>query len=392
MAVPHGVGEVWATMLWDLYWAMVDEYGWTANLNTGNAGNTKAIQLVTDGLKQQVCSPGFADARDAILDADVADNGGANQCLIWETFARRGLGFSAVQGSSNSVDDNTEAFDLPPSCQGIELTATSSPNPLPGGAPITYTLKAKNVSGGALSGVVLKSTLGSTLTYVAGSATCGGVYTSAQQDGDLHLQRGDRARRRTCTLQATAQASPVSSVAFEDDFEPNLSAWTATHGAGTVDWALSTAQAHSPTHSAFASDPAAVSDQYLRTTAPVAVTSGEQPVVLAQLRDGVQLRRRRRRGLHQRWLDLERRRLGGVHAERLRRGHQRRVQQPHRRTVRRSRAPARGSSRWSTSTRTPGRTSWSGSARRPTRASPPAVGTSTTWRSARSSRRPTTWS
>ena len=24
----HAFGEVWAAMLWDLYWAMVEKYGW----------------------------------------------------------------------------------------------------------------------------------------------------------------------------------------------------------------------------------------------------------------------------------------------------------------------------------------------------------------------------
>ena len=56
--------------------------------------------------------------RDAILEADMLANGGANQCLIWEAFARRGLGLSASQGSANSLNDQTEAFDVPqtPNC------------------------------------------------------------------------------------------------------------------------------------------------------------------------------------------------------------------------------------------------------------------------------------
>ena len=58
-----------------------------------------AIALVTEGLKLQPCNPGFVDGRNAILDADVALYGGANQCLIWEAFAKRGLGVSAEQGS-----------------------------------------------------------------------------------------------------------------------------------------------------------------------------------------------------------------------------------------------------------------------------------------------------
>jgi hypothetical protein len=75
------------------------------------------MQLVIDGMKLQGCSPGFIDGRDAILQADVLANDGANQCLIWEVFAKRGLGWSASQGSSASRSDQTEAFDLPPSEQ-----------------------------------------------------------------------------------------------------------------------------------------------------------------------------------------------------------------------------------------------------------------------------------
>jgi hypothetical protein len=53
------------------------------------------------------------DGRDAILLADQNLNGGANQDIIWEAFARRGLGYSASQGSSGSSTDGSEAFDVP---------------------------------------------------------------------------------------------------------------------------------------------------------------------------------------------------------------------------------------------------------------------------------------
>lgn len=117
ITVPHGVGFIWSTMLWDLTWALVDEYGFEDIENSVSGGNNIAMQLVTDGLKLQPCSPGFVDGRDAILLADQINNDGANQCLIWKVFARRGLGFSAEQGSSNIVNDGQEAFDLPTICQ-----------------------------------------------------------------------------------------------------------------------------------------------------------------------------------------------------------------------------------------------------------------------------------
>lgn len=118
MAVPHGVGFIWATMLWEMNWALIDAHGFEPNIyNTSSpAGNILAHKLVMAGMDLDPCSPGFVDGRNAILAADTALTGGANQCLIWGAFAKRGLGFSASQGSSSSATDGTAAFDLPPSC------------------------------------------------------------------------------------------------------------------------------------------------------------------------------------------------------------------------------------------------------------------------------------
>lgn len=114
VAVPHGVGSVWCTMLYDAYWDMVDKYGFNTNFyETNSGGNNKMLQLVVDGLKYQPCNPGFIDARNAILRADSIRNGGANKLLLWKAFARRGLGWSAKQGLSSSNTDGTEGYDIP---------------------------------------------------------------------------------------------------------------------------------------------------------------------------------------------------------------------------------------------------------------------------------------
>lgn len=123
---PHGVGEVWATMLWDLYWNLVDKHGFNPNVyeDWTTGGNNYAIQLVVDGMKMVPCEPGFVDARDAILAADTALTGdvaagvpGENECLIWRTFARRGLGWSAEQNNPHSKVDGIEGYDVPPRCE-----------------------------------------------------------------------------------------------------------------------------------------------------------------------------------------------------------------------------------------------------------------------------------
>jgi extracellular elastinolytic metalloproteinase len=110
-------------MLWDLYWRLVEEDGFNPDLfephTTG--GNNLALQLVVGGLALQPCSPGFVDARSAILAADVALTGGDNECRIWESFAQRGLGYSSSQGLPQSTTDGAPGFDTPPHCPAIFL-------------------------------------------------------------------------------------------------------------------------------------------------------------------------------------------------------------------------------------------------------------------------------
>jgi extracellular elastinolytic metalloproteinase len=143
LSAPHGVGFVFATMLWDMTWDLIDQYGFDPDLYNGKGGNNMAMQLVIDGLKLQPCRPGFVDGRDAILLADRINYGGANQELIWKAFARRGLGFSADQGSSILRDDQTEAFDLPAAylcTTPVSITAVPTLDVYTGGAPTTIYL------------------------------------------------------------------------------------------------------------------------------------------------------------------------------------------------------------------------------------------------------------
>ncbi|MFI6263887.1 M36 family metallopeptidase [Micromonospora sp. NPDC051006] len=119
LAAPHGIGHGWAAVLWDMTWDLVDRHGFNPNVyeawHTG--GNNLALQLVIDGLKMQGCGPGFVTGRNAIIAADAALTGGDNACTLWASFARRGLGYSAVQGTTGR-NDNAEAFDTHPSCRG----------------------------------------------------------------------------------------------------------------------------------------------------------------------------------------------------------------------------------------------------------------------------------
>ncbi|MFT7001497.1 MAG: hypothetical protein ACJAVW_002528, partial [Spirosomataceae bacterium] len=70
---PHGIGSIWATMLWDMTWEIILQdnfiaptiYDVPANI-TDYEGNIAALKLVNEGLRLQPCSPSFVQARDAI--------------------------------------------------------------------------------------------------------------------------------------------------------------------------------------------------------------------------------------------------------------------------------------------------------------------------------------
>jgi len=113
LAVPHGMGFVWCTMLWEMTWELIGIHGLDPNIYTGTGGNNIAMRLVLEGMKLTPCNPSFVDARNGILAADQALYGGANQNAIWAAFARRGLGVNASSGTAASRTDQTEAYNTP---------------------------------------------------------------------------------------------------------------------------------------------------------------------------------------------------------------------------------------------------------------------------------------
>jgi extracellular elastinolytic metalloproteinase len=168
--VPHGVGSVWCAMLWEMTWELIDKYGFDADLYNGSGGNNIAMLLVIEAMKLQPCSPGFTDARDAILLADEVLYGGENQCLIWKAFAKRGLGYSAIQGTSRFRNDGSEAFDLPVSCSNVKLNIVSTTNYASPGDTIKYIIDLKNIGTTALNNVIINDTLPDNSMFLSSSS------------------------------------------------------------------------------------------------------------------------------------------------------------------------------------------------------------------------------
>lgn len=101
----HNVGEVWCLTLYECRNFLSAAHGFAAN--------DLLARLVVDGMKLDPAGPNFLQARDAILQADLVNNAGANQYDLWQGFAKRGLGFSATSPAGSTSNGIVEAFDVP---------------------------------------------------------------------------------------------------------------------------------------------------------------------------------------------------------------------------------------------------------------------------------------
>jgi extracellular elastinolytic metalloproteinase len=127
MAIPHGVGSVWAQAAWEVYWALVDYWGFDPNLYNamGNAGNQRMMLYVNEGLKNTACNPTFTQVRDGIIDAAKVLHGGEDVCRLWTAFAAFGLGTDAISGGPDSTSP-INGFSVPAACQGNSGPSTNA--------------------------------------------------------------------------------------------------------------------------------------------------------------------------------------------------------------------------------------------------------------------------
>lgn len=166
----HELGEVWGAILWDMYWALVEKYGWSENPYEPSSGNYKAVKLVIEGLKNVICSPGFVDARNAILAAEEELYNGQDNCLLWEVFARRGLGYSAEQGSSFDAGDQKEAFDVLPVCSDRLMIEKSATELINAGDEINVSIKIGNFRHDTASNVIVTDEIPAGTTFKVNSS------------------------------------------------------------------------------------------------------------------------------------------------------------------------------------------------------------------------------
>ena len=118
LALPHGLGHGWAAVLWDMTWDLIDKHGFNPQRLRGlEHGREQPCDPVRDGRAEDAGLRARAWSSRARRSSPPATSSrtARTPARCGRRFARRGLGFSAVQGTTNR-DDNNEAYDTAPQC------------------------------------------------------------------------------------------------------------------------------------------------------------------------------------------------------------------------------------------------------------------------------------
>ena len=272
----HSRGEIWCATLWDMTWNIINQVG-RINPNiydvANGGGNVIALRLVTEGMKLQPCSPGFIDARDAILRADELLYGGAHKCAIWEAFRRRGMGINASQGSSNSVTDQVSDFTI----GGAPAMSISQDRGFATeGDTIRFTTTVSAENCANITNHTLVDTLPTNVTYISG-----GTYNAANRTVTfaVNLTAG-QSQNYTFSVKVNAGAYFPTVTLFEDSANGLTPSplWTKNSTTGT-NWIVSSGRSYSPNTAYFSSATNSISDHSITLTNSIPL--GSNPPMLS---------------------------------------------------------------------------------------------------------------
>ncbi len=191
----HNAGEIWALTLWEVRSRIIaDPAGANGDVPTGNH---TMLQIATDALKLTPSNPSFTDARDALIDADCAANGCANEQSIWAGFADRGLGYQAVAPlgqvgfSSYGYIGVGESFSTPyldVANVVVNDSQGNGNNAIDPGEPIRLNVSLlnpwRNAAKGVLSATATLSTTAPGVTILDNSSTYGTIPAQGTTNGD----------------------------------------------------------------------------------------------------------------------------------------------------------------------------------------------------------------
>jgi subtilase family serine protease len=170
----HDNGEIWANVLWDVR----ERFRADAVNGSPAAATAETHQLYVDALALSPPAPTMLDMRDAMLLADAmrnpAGSSSANFCRLWESFAGRGMGVTALDTADSGLNQVTAAYDVPAGCVAppgppvVSITTAVATANEAGATPASVTIRRNAVSNRALTIAM----------FVGGSAASGVDYAA----------------------------------------------------------------------------------------------------------------------------------------------------------------------------------------------------------------------
>jgi MYXO-CTERM domain-containing protein len=256
----HNTGEVWATMLWEVYSALLNDPRYTFA-----QARSRAQDYLVASLKATPVNPTFVEARDAWLAVSVATDV-TDYATIGRAFARRGLGTTAVAPDRASLDNSPVVEDFTFASELTFVSATLDDGTascdhdgiLDVGETGALHLSLRNSGPSALTATtatITSSTPGVTISPATISlspsmpqglatgvakVTLAGVAAMSQISLDIAWTDPVLpARTRSATAAFRVQADAVPASSATDDFETAIDPWTKTHDAAlsaAFDW------------------------------------------------------------------------------------------------------------------------------------------------------------
>ncbi|MDC0715918.1 M36 family metallopeptidase [Nannocystis bainbridge] len=298
----HNAGEVWATMLWEVYVAL-------HKVNAGRKSFDEVRRAMSDyvvtGMMMAPVGPTYTEQRDALLAAmAVADPG--DFAAAATAFARRGAGTCAVAPTRDSLlfDGVMEDFEVRP--LGVLAAATvddatmscDQDGVVDVGEPGLLTIAIENLGGADLAGAQLTISSSSPSVTFAGETTIALDTLAPRSSATLQLPfalpealpgveaatfslkmttPGGCEAEAVRELKVVLNGDPMAASSSVDDVEAADTLWAASGTGGKDLWArLANASSGTGWH---VDDPDAKSDTWLLS--PTMKVAADQPLVIS---------------------------------------------------------------------------------------------------------------
>ncbi|MFO0584199.1 MAG: myxosortase-dependent M36 family metallopeptidase [Anaeromyxobacter sp.] len=268
----HDAGEVWATMLWECYAALLRDTGGTSPRLTFAQAQDRMKRYLVAHYKLLPFDPTFLEARDALLAVALAEDP-ADFTAFHAAFAKRGAGIGAVNpdryaaGNQGVVESTLTGPLLAAGQVSVGVIDPGACNDgdgiLDNGETGTVSVTLDNVGATDLAAVTatLSTTAPDKVSFPAGtSVAVGGTVPLVAHAGGqpstvatfkvaiahaaraevvpltLTFPAGYLTENRTVPVSLRVNYDQAAAVGTTDDFESSIQAWTTAGSSGASPW------------------------------------------------------------------------------------------------------------------------------------------------------------